>query len=392
MAHAVTCESLLQLKLPDTTITVAKSETSESYRPPAWDVKGPPRPSTNDLPPFCRVAADIKPTPDSNIKIEVWMPVSGWNGKFEGVGNGGWSGQIWYPYMGLALRKGYATASTDTGHQGTAEDASFAMGHPEKVADSGYRAVHEMTTKARAIIAAYYGGPPKFSYWDGCSKGGGQGLKEAGRYPNDYDGIIAGAPGNNLTHSMASGVWIAQSNHNGEAVVLSNDDFALLHRAALDSCDLLDGLKDGLISNPSACHFDPGKLLCKGADRSACLTHPQVEAAEKIYAGPTNPRTGEQVFPGLEPGSELGWFIMGSFPEPPIVASYFKYLVFHDPAWDFRKLNFDADITLADKLESGVFAATEKILRARRQVDLVSRLERPVDPAAEHPQLLQRRP
>jgi len=166
MAHAVTCESLLQLKLPDTTITVAKSETSESYRPPAWDVKGPPRPSTNDLPPFCRVAADIKPTPDSNIKIEVWMPVSGWNGKFEGVGNGGWSGQIWYPYMGLALRKGYATASTDTGHQGTAEDASFAMGHPEKVADSGYRAVHEMTTKARAIIAAYYGGPPKFSYWD----------------------------------------------------------------------------------------------------------------------------------------------------------------------------------------------------------------------------------
>jgi Tannase and feruloyl esterase len=357
------CGSLLKLKLPHTTITVAKSETGESYRPPTWDVKGPPRPSTNDLPPFCRVAADIKPTPDSNIKIEVWMPVAGWNGKFEGVGNGGWSGQIWYPYMGLALRKGYATASTDTGHQGTGEDANFAMGHPEKVVDFGYRAVHEMTIKARAIIAAYYGGPPKFSYWDGCSSGGKQGLKEAQRYPNDYDGIIAGAPANNWTHLLASGVWIAQSNHNGEAVVLSNDNLALLHRAALDSCDLLDGLKDGLISNPSDCDFDPGKLLCKGTDRSACLTHPQVEAAEKIYAGPTNPRTGEQVFPGLEPGSELGWFIFGSFPEPPIVASHFKYLVFNDPTWDFRKLNFDADISLADRLDNGVITATDPDLR-----------------------------
>lgn len=357
------CESLFNLQLPHTTITVAKSETGESYRPPTWNVKGPPRPATNDLPSFCRVAAEITPTPDSNIKIEVWMPVAGWNGKFEGVGNGGWSGQIWYPYMGLALRKGYATASTDTGHQGTGEDANFAMGHPEKVVDFGYRAVHEMTIKAKAILVAYYGKPPNFSYWDGCSSGGKQGLKEAQRYPNDYDGIIAGAPANNWTHLLASGVWIAQSNHNGEAVVLSNDNLSLLHRAALDSCDLLDGLKDGLISKPSDCQFDPGKLLCKDTDRSACLTQPQVEAAKNIYAGPTNPRTGEQVFPGLEPGSELGWFIFGSFPEPPIVASHFKYLVFNDPTWDFRKLNFDADISLADKLDGGVITATDPDLR-----------------------------
>jgi feruloyl esterase len=357
------CESLLRLKLPDTTITVAKSETNESYRPPVWDEKGPPPPSTHDLPPFCRVAADIKPTPDSNIKIEVWLPVSGWNGKFEAVGNGGWSGRVWYPYMGLALRKGYATASTDTGHQGRGEDASFAMGHPEKVVDFGYRAVHELTIKARAIIAAYYGGPPKFSYWEGCSSGGMQGLKEAQRYPNDYDGIIAGAPANNWTPLLASGVWIAQSNHNGEALILSNENLALLHKTALDSCDLLDGLKDGLIDNPLDCHLDPGKLLCKGTDRSACLSRAQVDAAEKIYAGPTNPRTGEQVFPGLKPGSELGWFIFGSLPEPPIVASYFKYLVFHDPAWDFRKLNFDADIAQAEKLNNGLIDATDPDLR-----------------------------
>jgi feruloyl esterase len=357
------CESLLQLKLPDTTIIFAKSETSESYRPPVWDEKGPPPPSTHDLPPFCRVAADITPSPDSNIKIEVWMPVSGWNGKFEGIGNGGWSGRIWYPYMGVALRKGYATASTDTGHQGTGGDASFAMGHPEKVVDFGYRAVHEMTIKAKAIIAAYYGGPPKLSYWDGCSSGGKQGLKEAQRYPNDYDGIIAGAPANSWTRLSASGVWIAQSNHDGAAVVLSKDNLALLHKTALDSCDLLDGLKDGLIGNPLDCHFDPSKLLCKGTDRSACLSQPQVEAAEKIYAGPTNLRTGDRVFPGLEPGSELGWFVFGSFPEPPIVASHFKYLVFNDPAWDFRKLNFDADIALADKLDNGVITATDPDLK-----------------------------
>lgn len=361
--HATPCESLLQLKLPDTTVTIAKSETRETYHPPEWDVEGPPPPSTSDLPPFCRVAADIRPTTDSDIKIEVWMPVSGWNGKFMGIGNGGWSGRVWYPFMGVALRKGYATSSTDTGHQGAGGDAKFAMGHPEKVVDFGYRAVHEMTVKAKAIIAAYYGGQPKFSYWSGCSSGGRQGLKEAQRFPKDYDGIIAGAPANNSIHLAASGIWIAQANHDGEGIVLNEDHLALLHKAALDSCDALDGIKDRLINDPPACHFDPKMLLCKGTDRSACLTGPQVEAAEKIYAGPKNPRTGEQVFPGLEPGSELGWFIFGSLPEPPIVASHFKYLVFNDAAWDFRKLNFDSDIALADKLDQGIIAATDPNLK-----------------------------
>ncbi len=361
--HTAPCDSLLQLKLPDTTVTIAKLETSETYHPPAWDEPGPPAPSTRDLPSFCRVAADIRSTADSEIKIEVWMPASGWNGKFMGIGNGGWSGRVWFPYMAAALREGYATSSTDTGHQGTAGDAKFAVGHPEKVVDFGYRAVHEMSVKAKAIIAAYYEGEPKFSYWNGCSSGGRQGLKEAQRFPKDYNGIIAGAPANNWTPLMASGVWIAQANHNGEAIVLSIDNLALLHKAVLDSCDVLDGIKDGVIDTPAACHFDPGKLLCKGTDRSACLTRPQVEAAKKIYSGPTNPQTGEQVFPGLEPGSEPGWFILGSFPEPPIVASYFKYLVFKDAAWDFRRLNFDSDIALSDKLDRGINTATDPNLK-----------------------------
>jgi feruloyl esterase len=309
------------------------------------------------------VAADIRPTADSEIKIEVWMPVSGWNGKFMGIGNGGWSGQVWFPYMGVALREGYATSSTDTGHQGRGEDAKFAMGHPEKVVDFGYRAVHEMTVKAKSIIAVYYGSGPKFSYWHGCSSGGRQGLKEVLRFPKDYDGIIAGAPGTYWTHLMASGVWIAQANHNGQAIVLSQDNLALLHHAALDSCDRLDGINDGVIDDPEACHFDPNKLLCKGTAPSSCLTQSQIEAAEKIYAGPKNQRTGEQVFPGLKPGSELGWFIFGSLPGPPMAASHFRYLVFKNVAWDFRELNFDSDIALADKLDQGIINATDPNLK-----------------------------
>jgi feruloyl esterase len=193
------------------------------------------------------------------------MPASEWNGKFVGVGNGGWSGEIWYPFMGTALRGNYATASTDTGHEGSFKDASFALGHPEKVVDFGYRAVHEMTVKAKAIIAAFYGDPPKFSYWQGCSSGGKQGLKEAQRFPSDYDGIIAGAPASSWVHLVASGVWIWQANHNGDTQVLSKEKMQVLHKAALDVCDSRDGVSDGVIENPQKCRFDPETVRCKGA-------------------------------------------------------------------------------------------------------------------------------
>jgi feruloyl esterase len=203
LSQAATCEGLNHLVLPETTITLVKLETAETYKPGLIETQGPP---LTNLPPFCRVAAEVRPTPDSRIRFEVWMPASGWNGKFMGVGNGGWSGEIWYPFMGTALRGNYATASTDTGHEGSFKDASFALGHPEKVVDFGYRAVHEMTVKAKAIIAAFYGDPPKLSYWQGCSSGGKQGLKEAQRFPSDYDGIIAGAPASSWVHLVASGV------------------------------------------------------------------------------------------------------------------------------------------------------------------------------------------
>ena len=265
--------------------------------------------------------------------------------------------------MGVALRRGYAAASTDTGHKGSVGDASFALGHPEKVIDFGYRSVHEMTVKAKAIIAAYYGKEARLAYWSGCSSGGKQGLKEAQWFPLDYDGIIAGAPANFWTHLIASGIWIAQATRENPAGYIPKEKYAVLHKAVLDARDAADGVKDGVLEDPTRCHFDPKQLQCTGADGPNCLTSAQVEAARKIYSGPRNPRTGEQIFPGLEPGSELGWDFFARGPEPPIVASHFKYLVFKNPDWDYRTLNFDSDVALADKLDNGVLTATDADLK-----------------------------
>jgi feruloyl esterase len=220
---AASCESLASLSLPDTTITSAQAIASNK-----------------ELPPYCRVAATLKPSPDSDIKVEVWMPASGWNGRFEAVGNGGWSGAISNSGLASALQRGFAGASTDTGHEGTS--ARFALEHPEKVVDYGYRAVHEMTVKSKAIIAAYYGKAAKLSYWNGCSAGGKQGLKEAQKYPEDFDAIIAGAPANNWTGRAIHALWIAQAMHSNEASYIPASKYPLIHNAVLEACDARDGV------------------------------------------------------------------------------------------------------------------------------------------------------
>jgi feruloyl esterase len=374
-ASAATCESLATLALPDTTIVLAKSQPAGTFTAPKpVDAPGPP---LDNLPAFCRVVGEIRPTKDSDIKFEVWMPTSDWNGKFMGIGNGGWSGEIWYPFMGVALRRGYATASTDTGHEGNFDDGSFALGHPEKVIDFGYRAVHEMLLRPGRY--ADYGDAPKHSYWNGCSSGGKQGLKEAQLFPSDYDGVIAGAPANYWTHLSASGVWIAQATLKDTPSYIPKEKYLVIHNAALAACDALDGVKDGVLEDPTRCRFNPKVLQCKNADGLDCLTAAQVEAARKIYAGPKNPRTGEQIFPGLEPGSERGWGFFAGGPQPPVVTSHFKYLVFKNPSCDFRSLNFDGDVALADKLDSGLITATDPNLKEflRGEAHPVSRLERP---------------
>ena len=311
------------------------------------------------LPAFCRVAATLTPTADSRIRIEVWMPASGWNGKFQAVGNGGWNGNIEYLGLAEALGRGYAAASTDTGHVGNS--AGFAVGHPEKLIDFGYRAVHEMTVRAKAIVNTFYGRRPGLSYWVGCSSGGKQGLKEAQRFPDDYDGIIAGAPANAWTHLAASSVWIAQATLGSSASRVPAAKYALLHKAALDACDALDGVEDGVIADPTRCHFDPQVLQCREGDEGAgCLTAAQVDAVRKIYSGPKDPRNGKPIFPGLEPGSELGWFELAGGPRVGTsAADHFKYVVFRNLRWDFRTFTFDRDVALTDEIDDGLINATD---------------------------------
>jgi feruloyl esterase len=359
---SISCESLTGLKLPDTTITLASVVGTGEFSPPAEVGRGRPG-AFKDLPAFCRVAATLRPSSDSDIKIEVWLPVSGWNGKFQAVGNGGWSGAIVYRDLSQALLRGYATSSTDTGHNGDGADASFALGQPEKVIDFGYRAVHEMTVKAKAIVTAYYDQVPRLSYWNGCSSGGKQGLKEAQRFPADYDGIIAGAPANNWTHLMTGIVWAAQATNKDQPGNMPPQTLRLLHDSVLQACDALDGVKDGVLEDPRQCKFDPKVLECKGVDGSGCLTASQVAAARKMYGPAVNPRTKQTIYPGMAPGSELGWDPVRGLQPLPIAVSHFQNIVFQKTSWDYRDLNFDTDVALADRIDGRVINATDPNLK-----------------------------
>jgi feruloyl esterase len=365
---AASCDSLASMALPQTTITLAGVVEAGAFTPPGSAGANPSWPAGQvfrGLPAFCRVAATIKPSSDSDIKIEVWLPLTGWNGKFQAVGNGGWAGTITYAAMASALQRGYATASTDTGHAGNGGDGSFALNHPEKVVDFAYRAVHEMTVQAKAIVERHYGSGPRLSYWNSCSTGGRQGLKEAQKYPADYDGVIAGAPANFMTHLGAHSLWVAQATLKDSASFIPREKFVVIHKAVLDTCDALDGVKDGVLEDPGRCRFDPKTIQCAAGDSSACLTPPQVEAVRRIYGPAKNPRTGAEIFPGLEPGSETGWVAMAGGPRPLSISNdHFRFLVFKNPDWDFKTLDFDKDVALADRLDDGLMNATDPNMSA----------------------------
>jgi feruloyl esterase len=360
---ATSCEDLPGLRLSETNITLAETVPAGAFMLPAEFPAAsmdPPLVPYAALPSFCRVAAAIQPVADSHIRFEVWMPAENWNGKLVGVGNGGFWGQIMYQRMGEPLSRGYAVASTDTGHEGSVDDGSFAVGHPEKLIDHGYRAIHEMTVQSKAIVAAHYGRSSERSYWIGCSSGGRQGLMEAQRFPEDYDGISAGAPANNWVPLMASGIWIVQA-LTDPAGPIPEEKFPVIQNAAVAACDAGDGVTDRIISDPMRCDFDPEVLRCAGNDGPDCLTAAQVESLRKIYRGPTNPTTGEQVFPGVEPGSELELPAFSGFR---IYENYWKQLVFNDPAWDLRTLDFDRDLKTASELDGSVLSATDPDLGA----------------------------
>ncbi len=356
-ADAASCANLTNLKLPNTTITSAQVVPAGQFKAPA-NAKG----DFSDLPAFCRVAMTIKPSRDSDIKSEIWLPVSGWNGKFEEVGNGGWNGFIQYAALAEALGRGYAAASTDTGHVG--DTASFAVAHPEKLIDFGYRAAHETAVQGKATITALYGEAPRFSYFTGCSGGGRQGFMEAQRYPADFEGIVAGDPGFDRAAESLQLIAAAQDTHKDAASFIPREKFVVLHQAALDACDALDGIKDGIISDPTRCKFDPGVTLCKGTDGPECLTAAQVEVARKLYAPIIDPKTGKEIFPGFEPGTELRFANIAGAPQPLGMADEtFKYTVFHNPNWDFRTLDIGPDIARARKMDHGVVSATSTNLK-----------------------------
>jgi feruloyl esterase len=351
------CGGLSTLSVPHATITLAEAVDAGAFTPP--DADSAPR-AARTLPAFCRVAATLKPTSDSDIKIEVWLPASGWNGKYEAVGNGAFSGAIAYPAMMAALARGYATSSTDTGHTGNT--ASFAAGHPEKVIDFGWRAVHEMTVAAKQIIASYYDATPKFSYWNGCSAGGRQAMKEAQRFPADFDGIIAGAPGLDWTGRAAQAVRVAKALEQSDAR-LSQAQARLVHGAVLEACDAVDGVKDGVIENPARCTFDPAVLQCKGGDHEACLTPAQVGTVQLIYSAAMNAAT-KRAIAGLAPGSELGWTDRGwSASARATGLDQFRFLVFNDPNWTLARFNGDADIARAEEMDRDTINALDPNLK-----------------------------
>jgi feruloyl esterase len=342
---AGSCESLASLKLADTTITSAESVAAGGFTPPG--ARGGRGAAQSDLPAFCRVAATLKPSSDSDIKIEVWLPAANWNGKFQAVGNGAWNGTIAYPAMMTALGRGYATSSTDTGHVGG--NADFAFGHAEKVIDFGYRAVHELTVKSKAIIQSYYDNPLRYSYFSGCSAGGRQAMKEAQKFPTDFDGIIAGAPGLDWTGRAAGAVRVAQKTEKDPAAQVPPAKAQLIHNAVLEACDALDGVKDAVLDDPRHCKFDPGVLQCKGGDEPSCLTKAQVDTVRLIYSGAVNPKTKREIT-GLERGSELGWTELGwTVSARSTGLDQFRYLVFKDPTWQVQRFNFDTDIVLAEE-------------------------------------------
>ena len=370
-AFAATCESLATLKLPDTTITSAQQVAAGAFTLPA----GVSLPGTmfnpKNLPAFCRVQATLKPAKDSDIKIEVWMPLTGWNGKFRGTGNGGFAGYIDYPGLGTAITSGFASANTNTGHDGTPIDASWAKGHPDKIVDFGWRAIHETAVKAKAIIQAFYGEAPKHSYFTGCSNGGRQALMEAQRFPEDYDGIIAGAPANYWTRVFATFIFDIQAMQATADSYIGPEKIPAIAKAVAAACDAQDGVKDGVLNDPRECRFNPETLLCKQSDSPDCLTAAQVAALKKIYAGPHD-SSGKLIYPGFEPGGEEGpggWVTwIGQGPgkdlQTQFANGFFSNMITAKEPLDLKTINVAAAVKLADEQQAKTFNADDPNLKA----------------------------
>lgn len=359
------CQSIASLHLANAEISRAEVVAAGNFSPPSAANSSSEAQRRNRvyqaLPAFCRVAITLRPSTDSDINMEIWLPTDAWNGKYLAVGNGAFTGNIRYTALVNPLSRGYASSSTDTGHLGNT--ASFGLGHPEKVIDFGWRAVHEMTVVSKQVIAAYYDEGPQYSYWNGCSAGGRQGMKAAQRFPNDYDGIIAGAPGLDWTGRAAAALRVAKRLEASEPARLSAAKRELVHGAAVSACDADDGVKDGIIGRPQQCSFDPAVLQCSGTETASCLTPQQVSTVQMLYSSPANPKSG-RIITGLLPGSELGWTDLGwTRSARDTGMEQFKYLVYGDPEWTLDRFDFETDIVKAEATDDGTLNALNPDLK-----------------------------
>jgi feruloyl esterase len=355
LMQAPSCDAVKTLTLPHAAITAVEFVAAGA----SAGGRGGRGQSAAPLPAYCRVLATLTPSPDSHIEMELWLPAENWNGKFLAVGNGAWAGIISTTALADGLRRGYATASNDTGHTGGS--ASFAVGHPEKLMDFAYRAMHEMTVQSKTIIQTFYRRAPQLSYYEGCSTGGRQGLMEAQRFPEDFDAIIAGAPVYNMVHLNVSQVGLQVEMLRNASRLVPADKKTMFAKAVVAACDEKDGVTDGIISNPRACTFDPAVLACKegdpstslGAGRADCLTPAQVENARSAWAS-VRTKGGALVYPGRSPGFESGWRIpTPGDPLNPLFTDMPRFIGRQDPNWD--PMTFDLDTDLALALKNGGF-------------------------------------
>ena len=354
-AAAASCESLALLKLPDGKITSASLVAAGEFaQPGAAGGPGGGSAAFRSTPAFCRVAATLTPSPDSDFKIEVWMPAENWNGKLVGTGNGVWAGSISYSALAEPLAKGYAAMATDGGHTGNGMSAAFAAGKMEKLVDFGHRAVHEMTVKAKTFIEAFYGKKEQRSLWVSCSTGGRQGLMAGYRYPGDFNGISSMAPANPMVDLMVGSIQASYVTMKAPDGRLTMNELNIANRAYIAECDEKDGVKDGIVSDPQSCKFDPVSLVCKDGATGGCLTPGQAAALREIYGGARNARTGEKIYAGFEPGSEQQLMMLTGSEPFAAATSFFRDLVFADPTWDFKTLDFDKDVEAARKFASAI--------------------------------------
>ena len=350
------CQALSKLQLPDTLIESAEMISAGRFQmPPPFQTIAP---KGVLLPVFCRVIGTIAPANG----FEVWLPQKDvWNGRLKSEGGGGLNGFINYAAMAPSLQSGYVTASTDTGHK-TGETAW--LRDVSGMRNYGYRAIHEMTVQTKAIIKAYYGRAQNYSYFNGCSTGGRQGLMEAQRYPEDYDGIVSGAPVNYFVATHYTQLWIAlAAKPVDDATLLKEEDLSMLGKAVLNQCDAIDGVTDGLLEDPRKCQFNPDSLLCSDAKQTNCFSAEQIGAIKKIYQGPVSPVNRQRLHPSLLPGGEAGpegWWILttrpGIFEIPKL---FFSHSVMDSPEWNWRTFDFDKDIDLAFRKTGAMLEATD---------------------------------